>query len=813
MTSYRKHSTRNLSAAAALAAAVGPAVAMASASLEEIIVTANKRESSLMETATSVTAFDGSAFDLLGIEGSRDLQARTPSLTITTFRVAIRGVGRPNLAVGSEPGIGIYWDDVYNTENGVFNYARYMDIDRIEVLRGPQGTLYGRNSIGGAIKFISKRPTAQWSGRVTGELTNYDGVLAQGYVSGPLTDKLGMLAGVSKYEREGFQENIANDKDYDQDDTLYGTVGFEHRTTDNWTNNLKVIGVDRGYRQGNGYILEPFKRDLLQSVNDLDTGEILGFPGMFPKQNFANMRQGLAIENPSLKNEEDLKIDRDPDLRNDRWAAFFNSEYAGDDFSLKYTFGYSKYWFDTRTDADASVREDSGIDWSQLFWLGRPVSTIPGLEFLRDNPVTPADMTYNVDQEAQFSSHELQYSSEWDSDFALLAGLYYYHSDEEQVVSYREFSDELMAVYRYFSQFVDGTVSDNNFLYRGEANVDTRSYAAYGQLSWDWTENTVLTAGLRYSYDEKKGNDNTFVQYVGDADDPVVYRGEDDDWDEITWRLGVDHFLSDGHFLYGFIATGYRSGAFNFQKPTASEDVDVVDPESIISYEVGYKGAFMDNRANLSASAYYYDYEDLQVLKQDVVNGIGLNTFVNADQAAAWGIELEGTMLLGDHWLLSGTYSWNDSEYDEFITKDANACTLGPLAEGRSQDPLCTEDLDLQGNQFPTMPEHKASANVTYMWNMFDLDWEATTSYLYTGDSWGTPFNNPRYDKNDSYDVWDARLSAITSDATWRVTAFVRNIEDDRDVVSIARPSTVTQNPQYTILEPRIYGVSVDYSF
>lgn len=796
--------------------ALGSAYTSASGvALEEIIVTASKRESSIMETAASLTAFDRSAFDALGIEGSRDLVARTPSLTITTFRVAIRGVGRPNLAVGSEPGIGIYWDNVYNTENGVFNYARYMDIDRIEVLRGPQGTLYGRNSIGGAIKFVSKRPTAEWSGRATTELTNYDGALAQGFVSGPLTDKLGMFAGVSKYERDGFQDNQFNGKDYEQDDTLYGTFGFEHRTTDDWTNNLKVIGLDRAYRQSNGYILEPFNRELLQVAREEGTGDIIGLPGMFARQNFVNMRQGLAVENPALRDEDDVRIDRDPDLSNERWAAFFNSEYSGDTWGLKYTFGYSKYWFDTRIDADASVAADSGVDWSKLFFFDgvTPVSQLPGLEFLQDDPITPADMTYNVNQEAQFQSHELQYTSNWDSDFALLGGLYYYHSDEEQVVSFREFNDDLIEVYRYLSAFAGGPVSDDNFLYRGEANVDTRSYAVYGQLSWDWREDTVLTAGLRYSYDDKKGNDNTFVQYVGDANDPTVFRDEDDDWDEVTWRLGVDHFLDEGHFLYGFIATGYRSGGFNFQKPTDSPEVDVVEPESITSYEIGYKGVFWDSRANLSASAYFYDYEDLQVLKQDVVNGIGLNTFVNAEEAEAWGVELEGRVLLGDHWLLSGTYSWNDSEYQEFLTKDANACTLGPLAEGRTQDPLCTEDQDLAGNQFPLMPEHKVSANVTYSWDMFDLAWSATTSYFYTGDSWATAFNNPDYDELESFDTWDARLSAVTSDDKWQFTAFVRNIEDDREVAGIARPSTVTQNAQYTVIEPRIYGVSVDYTF
>lgn len=776
-------------------------------SLEEIIVTATKRETSLLETAGSISAFDGEAFDLLGIEGSADLTARTPSLQIGTFRVTIRGIGRPNLAVGSEPGIGIYWDGVYNTENGVFNYSRYMDIERIEVLRGPQGTLYGRNSIGGAISFISKTPQDEWSTRVAGEMSNYNGRLLQGYTSGPLTEKLGVLAGVSKYEREGFQDNTFNGKDYGQDDTLYGTFGFQHDTTENWTTNLKVIGVDRGYRNNNGYIIEPFERDLIPIVNDVDTGEQLNFPGMFPAQNFVNMRQALAVENPAVENEDRVRVDRDPNLLNNRWAAFLTSEYSGENYSIKYTGGYSKYWFELMQDADASVASDSGIDWRNYEFLGTTVDVLTG------QTITPADMTYEVNQEAQFSSHELQYTSDWDGDLQLLAGLYYYHSNEEQVVIFREHNDDLMEVYAFFGSLIDGPVSDNNFLYRGEANVDTRSYATYGQLTWDATQSTKLSAGLRFSYDEKKGNDNTFVQFVGDPTDPTVFRAEEDDWDEVTWRLGVDHTLSDNHFLYGFIATGYRSGGFNFQKPTASDQVDVVEPESLISYEVGYKGSFMDNRATAEVSAYYYDYEDLQVIKRDVVEGIGLNTFVNADEAAAWGLEFAGSAFVGDHVLLSGTYSWNDSEYKEFLSTDANACQSGPLREGRSQDPLCTDPQDLAGNQFPTMPEHKVSANVTFLWKIAELDWTFTTSYLYTDESWADAFNNPELDRIDSFDEWNLRLAVSDADRVWRAEAFVRNLEDDREVVGRGRPSTVTGNAGVDLQNPRVMGVNLEYNF
>lgn len=781
----------------------------ANIALEEIIVTATKRETSLMETAGSISAFDGDAFDLLGIEGSDDLTGRTPSLTIGTFRVAIRGIGRPNLAVGAEPGVGLYWDGVYNTENGLFNYSRFMDIERIEVLRGPQGTLYGRNSIGGAISFISKKPAADWTGRVTGELSNYDGRLLQGYASGPVTDKLGVLVGVSKYKREGFQDNTFNGKDYDKDDTLYGTFGLEHQTTDNWVTNLKVIGVDRGYRSGAGYILEPFNRDAMVNVSDQDTDAVLplNLPGMFPAQNFVNMRQNLAVSNPALRDEDKVRIDRDPDLRNDRYAAFLSSEYTGESYSLKYTGGYSRYWFDTLSDADHSVAGDSGIDWRTLDFAGIPVSALTG------QTITPSDMTYEVNQEADSLSHELQYSSDWDGDIQVLGGLYYYHSNEEQVVMFKEHNDDLMEVYAFFAGALNFAVSDNNFLYRGEANVDTTSYAAYGQARWDWTQDTQFSAGLRLSYDEKKGNDNTFVQYVGDPDDPTVFREEEDEWDEVTYRLAVDHALNDDHFIYGFVATGYRSGGFNFNKPTSSSLVDTVEPESLVSYELGYKGSLWENRATVELSAYYYDYEDLQVITSDVVEGIALNTFVNADQATAWGIEFAGTALVNQHVLLSGTYSWNDSEYDEFLTKDATACQLGPFQEGHTQDPLCTDEQDLEGNQFPLMPEHKASANVTFMWNLADLDWSLTTSYLYTGKSWSQAFNNPDYDRIDSYDVWNARISVTDAEKVWKVEGFVRNIEDDRDIVSNSRPSTVTDNGTVGIQNPRVMGVSLEYNF
>ncbi len=646
--------------------------------LEEIIVTANKRESALLETAAAVSAFDASTLQQLGIQNALDLVAHTPSLSMTANKISIRGVGRPNNALGSDPGIGVYWDGVYNTENGIFRYANFFDIERIEVLRGPQGTLYGRNSVGGAINLVSKTPREQWGGELVAEFGNYNAVTGQGLVSGPLTDKLSVLAGVSSIKRDGFQKNTYNGADLEQNDSLYGTIALQYDANENWTTRLKVMSVKTDFRQANPYILEPFEREYIQQINDVDTGELLNFPGLYAKQNFANMRQGLSHENPALTDIEKTSVDFNPFEITRRDAAFLTSEYRLENYSFKYTGGYSRYEYDYAIDADGSAAQNSGLDWSKLLLFGVPVSVFTGFE------LTPSDMTYTIKQEASFVSHEFQLASDFTGPLNFISGLYYYRSQEDQVVAYHERNDELMAVYAFFSNFIQGPVSEDNFLYRGEADLTTRSYAIYGQARWEWTDSTTITAGLRYSEDHKEGGDNTFVQFVGDVSDPTIFRTEKDDWGQFTWRLGVDHTLAENHFLYGFVATGYRSGGFNFQKPTSSPDVDVVDPEDLLSLEIGYKASLLDQRMNVSTAFYYYDYSDLQVLKQDVVEGIGLNTFENADEATAWGIELEIMALLGQNVTLSGTYSYNHTEYKDFFSKDANACAPWLTGTGRT---------------------------------------------------------------------------------------------------------------------------------
>jgi iron complex outermembrane receptor protein len=772
--------------------------------LEEVIVTANKRESNIMDTPAAVSAYDQESMDILGIENAGDIARHTPSLTIAPSRVSIRGVGRATVALGSDPGVGLYWDGVYTTENDIFGYSNFLDIERLEVLRGPQGTLYGRNTIGGAINFISTQPNnEEWGGKVVVEAGNYDYLVLQGLASGPVTERLSALVALSQITREGFQKNEGSSKRFDEQDNVYGTIALTHDTTDNWTNSLKVYKNKSDRRGPQPYVLDPYSTDFIQSFNDSDTGAIANFPGMFPGQNFANGNQGMTRQNPALKDENKVAIDTDPYVDQERKAATFVSEYDFDRYNLKYTAGYSEFDYASDYDADGIKASDSGLDWSQLRWFGLPVSALNG-----GFGLTPAMTTRPFSQSNTTYSHELQLITDFDGDFNFIGGLYYYNSDEDQKLSFIESNDELMATYAYFGQFI-GPVSDENYLFDGRSELETNSYAVYGQMNWDWTDRTVLTVGLRYSYDDKEGSDRTFVQFVGDPGE----RKADDDWDQVTWRIGVDHILADNHFLYAFVATGYRSGGFNLMAPNETTDVNTVDPEELVSYEVGYKGSMFDDRLNLSSALYYYDYTDLQVLKEDLINGVAVPVYENAADAAAWGLETELSALLTDNLMFSATYSYNNTEYKNYESIDANACALGPEQKGMSQAPLCTEPQDLDGNEFLLSPEHKASANLTYMWQLFDLDWRATTSYQYVGDQWMTAFNNSDYDKMDAYGQWDVLLSVLSEEDAWEITAYVKNVSDDRETIFHPRPSTVSTLSESTLTNPRMYGVKLTYNF
>ncbi|NMP15480.1 TonB-dependent receptor [Thalassotalea sp. Y01] len=807
------------------------------AGIEVIQVTSTKRATSLMETGQAVSAFNADSMEDLGIDDAQGLVQYSPSLVITSNRVSIRGVGRPTTSLGSDPGVGIYTDGVYNTENGVFSYCNFCDVDRIEVLRGPQGTLYGRNAVGGAINFISTEPQKDFGGYINLEAGNDGYLLTQGQVTGGLGDIFSAIVTVSKKERDALQENIAEGvADLDDEDRTYFSATLKADWSENWTSSLRYMNTDRDENPSPGYLLDEYPTDYI-NIGPAN------LPGMYPNSVALNHLSGYTMANPAVDDENKINVDTVGHLSSETERFIFTNVITVGDIDVKYIYGDYTLDYDSLADGDVTNAAYGAMDFSMMF-AETTGAFIPGGPFYLPNPITgepitlASDMTTSIKQDVDTSSHELQFISNFDGNFNFIAGLYYYNSEESQYNDFVERGFGLMqgdAINAYYGSFPPefglpsdtGTFlglpgvqlslyqfnaallggapfkatpeGDGGYLYSTQNELETTSKAVYGQIEYDMTNELTLTAGLRYSEDEKEGSDDVFTYLFV----PQTQHKVKDDWSKVTWRLQADWQMNQDTLLYGYVATGYRSGGFNLGA-AATDDPDLVDPEELTAFEVGYKKSMFDNRANLSLAAYYYDYTDLQVQSDKLESGVITSSFDNAAEASVLGLEAELQFLLTDDLVINTTYSYNESEYDDFTAIDSIACAFYGECEIQ----------DLSGNQLNMAPENKFSIAGTQYFDLNDKGSIAlTASYSYVGEQYSREFNRDDIDKVDSYDSIDARLSWTSPEEAFVIAAFVKNAGDERNVLRYSAPSTQTRMQAAELSDPITYGLQLRYSF
>ncbi len=361
-----------------------------------------------------------------------------------------------------------------------------------------------------------------------------------------------------------------------------------------------------------------------------------------------------------------------------------------------------------------------------------------------------------------------------------------------------------LGLYQFYSALIGAPFQatangDGGFLYFGQNDLETTSMAAFGQLEYEVNDALTLTAGLRYSDEEKDGRDDVFAYLSTPNNQHVV----SDSWNKLTWRLQADWKVDNDTFLYGYVATGFRSGGFNLGAAT-TEDVDVVAPEELTAYEVGYKKSLNKGKTNLSLAAFYYDYTDLQVLSAVAEGGITTAAFDNAAEATVMGLEAELQTLLTDDLTVTASYSYINSEYDSYSAVDSIACAI--LGECGVQD--------LSGNALNMSPDHKLSLAATQFFELGDAGTlSLTAAYSYVGEQFSRPFNRSDWDTVESYDRLDARLTWLSSSEAFEVSAFVRNAGDDRNALRFDPPSTVSRMQNAELSDPIAYGLQVKYSF
>jgi iron complex outermembrane receptor protein len=783
----KPHSPLNTLYSATIAATVTVAslpVLAQDGMLEEVIVTAQKRAEDLQDTAIAITAISASALDDLNISNAEDYEAIVPSLSVRTSpnRLFLRGIGRVTNSLGTEPGVAIYLDQIYTSEIGVLGRASSLTTQQVDVLRGPQGTLFGRNATGGAVSVTSKRPTDDFEHEVRATVGNYDQFDWGGASSGPITDDLGYRVYAYGNSHDGYVENLGGDDIFDQDHTGLGAQ-LSWDITDSlnawlsWSTD-ETDDIRSGVNFG-GYLITPYQPSLISQ------------DGFLVSEQYQWTR-----ENPTLRNR--YKVDQNDELKTkdyDNNKFFANISWDLDNATLKYIGGYfdGKYKA-TNGDLGATSNPD--------------VRLVEGAE-----------------QTSESYSHELQLVSASNGPLQWVTGIYYYHSETQQPYTIASLE----------AGYLDNTIPldsptnpttvkanlGNRLQYQQHADLDVDSYAAYADGNYTFNEKWKLTAGIRYSYDEKEGTEEQYVVadpyavglgvlepiWNGPAfpanccgilitDPAEANRKVDDDWNNVAGRVVLDYLLTDEQMLYASISSGYKAGGFRLGslQPNPS-----FDPEEVISYEIGYKGTYADV-LRVNAAAYFYDYTDMQVLVP-YLNDVNLpvEEIINVDESEVKGFEVEATWLATDALTLMANYSYIDGEYTSFC------CAVDTIAGD-------TEEQDLSGNPLTQAPRNKVFTNASYSWNTNTMgEFVLSGSYSWVDSRQYDVFNTSATEADAYYRV-DASLSWYSPAQDVRVILSGQNLTEEETWVSLNRLNEFGAISGYAN-EPLTYSLEVQYTF
>ncbi|NVD45281.1 TonB-dependent receptor [Qipengyuania atrilutea] len=681
-----------------------------------IVVTARRREERLIDVPIAVTAISGEELATRGALDITDVGQTVPNVTLeasrgtnSTLTAFIRGIGQQDPVSGFEQGVGIYLDDVYLNRPQAAVLDIY-DVERIEVLRGPQGTLYGRNTIGGAVKYVTRRLPQEFSLSARATYGTYD--QAEGVVSAsaPVNDLIRVGGSVARLSRGGFGENL--------------TTGLENYNKDIW--------AGRASLEVGGYGEPVFLR--IQGDYTRDKSNPRGGHRLIP---------GLVSGAPVLDDVFDSRgALNDPEQDVESWGVMMNADIElSDAFTVRSISAFRK---------DDSA---SPIDFDALPAVDLDVPAI-----------------YRNEQLSQ----ELQLQFDNGGAFTGLLGAYYLDAK----------ADTLFDV-RIFTTFAGLTAFT-------QANVDTETYAVFGDFTFDVTDQISVSAGGRYTWD-KRFADILRQSYLGGgspvfggAGVPFGAPGTDFDgsaeFEKFTPRASISFMPTPDHNIYASFSKGFKGGGFDprgvgTNAPDLNDDgvrqeSEVAQflsfrPEEVDSYEVGYKGSFDGGRANIALAGFYADYTDVQipgsVACTTIVNGQPTPSFCgivsNAGKATFKGIEAEGSWRLGA-FSLAGSLGYIDAQYDEYITNIGGVPT--DVAEFR---------------EVQNTPELTASGTVGYTAAVGAGDLYAGVTASYRSKTFQFEIPNPYLDQG-GYALLDANLVYTAPSDRWSIGLHGKNLLD-----------------------------------
>jgi iron complex outermembrane receptor protein len=731
-----------------------------SGALEEIVVTAEKRATTIQDTPISISAFSGSDLAAVGVTGTEQLANFTPGLTVqkeVIGKVVIRGVGTENYTVGSDPGVAIHKDGVYVARSSVAIFD-FFDVNRVEVLRGPQGTLYGRNATGGVINIISNEPTDEFEGYVTLDVGDYNKRRVEGAINGALGDSFAARLSVLYAERDGYSDNIYPGRD--------------------------AVPPNDGNSFGVPAISSASARD----VDQLDNQDLLAFRGQ--------LKFSLGDSASVLLGAEIIQDDSLPpafkyfDTSDAYWFNLVGPDQNIPDLrTVSQGFEQVIPGYDRTVPSVGKADQDSfwlDIEWDLGFATLTSLTGYRNIDFSWINDGDGFDtyfVNYFQTDESKQLTQEFQLTSNGSGPWQWIAGAFYL--DEE--------ADTFTGI--PFLAFANPAAP--YIIWDGASN--TQAWAVFGQATYSITDRLRATAGLRYNKEDKDG----FLEYDLFGLGAFPRQDLDDSWDSVTPKFVIEYDFTDDIMGYASATRGFKSGGFNliaFQDP--------YEPEYLWAYEVGLKTRSSDGRWIANFDAFYYDYTDMQVGK--VVNLSA--TVANAAAATIQGLEVEVRGALGAGFELNAAIAWLDAKYDEFLTEDPGY----PGATGCGTYVSGDRTLDLKDCELPRAPEFQGILGLGWATQFSNGgEFRIRADYSYRSDQYFTQFNRDIVSQ-DAYDLVNARITYAGADERWSITAYGNNLTDEEYFVTVLESGVAaagTVVPQAVLGAPRTYGVVLNYNF
>jgi len=750
----------------ALSLAVAAALpGAASAQLEEVVVTAQKRTENLQDVPIAISAFTKDTMENMGITNTQDIQLATPSLVFASQTVLgqpyLRGVGTRFTLNGLEPSIATYVDDTYIPRGSGNQMELGIDVERVEVLKGPQGILYGRNATGGAIRIIKKPVTDEFEGEFKVGAGNYGMWQVAGTMNVPVSPTFGFRVSGQVEQRNGWQDNLAA-----------GLPGIDPRVPSE-INDKDVYGI-----AGRGRWLATDRLTVEFGFDYSNQDDYRGYDGsgLGPPA----LSLGVAaLGGIQSTGRDEAATDSFVANDGDRWGTNVKAVYAFDSFDLISITTYADWEYNWTSDGDGTsgsfFTPANAYDQSQTFSQELRASSNTG---------GPLDWTFGL----------FFYDDEHETEFEFNTAILGHNSQGLQVTDTR--------AYAVFGQ-IGGDITENWRLTVG------------ARYSYEEKESSIIETSLM----------NTVLGTMpGTLAAGRLPFALDADFGEFTPSATVEYRWGDS-MAYVTYSRGFKSGGFNYPLYNTVPDPDpalaaadqqpgAVRPEILDMVELGLKGDYFDGTLRTNAAFFWYDYTDLQVQRPADV-GAGTLT-VNAGSATVVGLELDFNWVPTDAFSLNAGITLLDSKYDDFrvgrqafnATRDGTINTATPTPGASAQFFDASGETLLRSSDFAGFISGQYEFKVPYGRVPVSL------TYSYKGEYAFDFTNDPLMEDlglvQDGYGLVSAKVSFVTDDERWTASLWGRNLTDETYFREVAANATGLRG---YYAEPRMFGGEIKYAF